>query len=84
MSMLEQQALRWRPPVYPGKVLLFTAQRHIRGYSRRPGALGWDRVCPDLEIAHLPCDHQQAVSEPFVLQVASAINAVLGSRIDPA
>ena len=82
MHKLGQQALRWQPATYTGKVLLFTAERHVRGYSRSPGALGWNRVCPDLEIVRLPCDHKRAVFEPYVLQVAAAIDEVLASGAD--
>ncbi len=79
---LGRQALAWRPEPYTGKVLLFAAERHVRGYSRLPSALGWNRVCRDLEVIRLACDHREAVSEPHVLRVAAAIDAILESDRD--
>ncbi|MBS0421280.1 MAG: amino acid adenylation domain-containing protein [Proteobacteria bacterium] len=77
MRKLGRQALDWRPAPYTGKVALFAAERHIRGYSRLPSALGWNRVCHDLEVVRLPCDHRQAVGEPHVVRVAAAIDGML-------
>jgi thioesterase domain-containing protein len=77
MQKISAQALCWRPRPYSGRVLLFTAERHVRGYSRRPGTLGWDRYCSNLEVVSLPCDHVRAVFEPHVLRIAAAIDSAL-------
>jgi amino acid adenylation domain-containing protein len=71
MKSLIEQALRWQPPLYGGKVRLFRADRNLRGYPNPPGALGWDRYCADLEVLDLPCNHTEILVEPQVLRIVA-------------
>jgi thioesterase domain-containing protein/acyl carrier protein len=75
MNLLAEQALRWRPPHYPGKVVLFRAERNLRGYSNPPGALGWERYCADLEVLGLACNHSEVLAEPQVLRIVAQIES---------
>jgi thioesterase domain-containing protein len=83
MRKLDAAAVRWRAASYPGKVVLFFAERHVRGYSRKRSRYGWDQVCTDLAVVYMSCDHQQVVTEPQVLQVADLINAVVAQDRAP-
>jgi thioesterase domain-containing protein len=77
MQLLVEQALRWQPPLYDGKVLLFRAERNLRGYPNPMGTLGWDRYCTDLEVLDLPCNHAEILVEPQVLRIAADIESLL-------
>jgi amino acid adenylation domain-containing protein len=79
MQLLVEQTLRWQPPLYDGKVLLFRADRNLRGYPNPMGTLGWDRYCTDLQVLGLPCNHTQILVEPQVLRIAADIEALLGT-----
>jgi len=78
MKLLVAQALRWQPPLYEGKVILFRAERNLRGYPTPRGTLGWDRCCRDLEVRDLQCNHAEILVEPQVQRIASAIDSLLG------
>ena len=77
MKLIFEQALRWQPPQYAGKVRLFRADRNLRGYPNPSGALGWDRYCTDLEILNLPCNHAEILVEPQVLRIVAEMESVL-------
>jgi hypothetical protein len=72
-TKLGEQALAWKPPRYDGEVLLFRAERDVRGYSTRPGLLGWDATCGKLTQASLACDHTQMMREPQASIIAERI-----------
>ena len=61
----------YRPPVYPGRVVVFAAIDDM-GEAERSGlsALGWKRVCPDLRFAAIPGDHLGILEQPGVEHIA--------------
>ena len=79
MLLLLEQALRWQTPLYEGKVLLFRAERNLRGYPNPMGTLGWDRYCSDLDVLDLPCNHAEILVEPQVLRIAAHIESFLSA-----
>jgi non-ribosomal peptide synthetase component F/thioesterase domain-containing protein/acyl carrier protein len=80
MKSLFEQALRWQPPRYAGKVRLVRADRNLRGYPNPAGALGWDRYCTDLEVLDLPCNHVEILVEPQVLRIVAEMESLLDER----
>jgi thioesterase domain-containing protein len=80
IEMLGEQAMRWSPPRYEGNVLLFGAEQDVRGYSNpRGGALGWDVVCPRLEVITVPGNHHDMLAEPAVIRIAREMERRIGS-----
>jgi amino acid adenylation domain-containing protein len=79
MQLLVEQTLRWQSPLYDGEVLLFRANRNLRGYPNPLGALGWERFCSHLEVLDLPCNHAEILVEPQVLRIAADIESLLGA-----
>ena len=64
----------YRPPVYPGRVVVFAANEEL-GEAERAGlsALGWKPVCPDLRFAPVPGDHLGIMEQPGVAHIARVI-----------
>lgn len=81
-SMIEQnyRALRrYRPTPYPGSLTLFRAR--TQGWFAAHGpSLGWQRFVANLEVVHLPGDHETLIQEPNVVSLAREI----GRRLDHA
>ncbi len=84
MSRLLEHAQRWEPPHYDGRVLVFRAGMHVRGYSNAPSQLGWDALCSELEVLTLHCNHAQMVLEPYASRVAAEIARRLHPGLHPA
>jgi amino acid adenylation domain-containing protein len=80
MKLLVRQALSWQAPQYGGKVRLFRADKHVRGYSNPPGPLGWDRYCNYLEVVSLPCNHAEILTEPQVLRIVRETESLLDTN----
>ena len=65
------------PKPYPGRVVLFSAERQIRLENTRPDH-GWKDVgIGELIIHPLDCYHGNILFEPFVRQVAEKVNQYL-------
>jgi thioesterase domain-containing protein len=79
IEMLGEQALRWSPPHYDGNVLLFGADLDVRGYSNPQSALGWDVVCPRLEVIRVPGNHHEMLAEPAVIRIAREMERRIGN-----
>jgi amino acid adenylation domain-containing protein len=80
IRVLGEQALRWCPPPYEGNVLLFRAEMDSRGYSNPPGgALGWDVVCPRLEVIRVPGHHHEMLAGSAVVRIAREMERRMGT-----
>ena len=79
MSRLSDQALRWTPPAYDRRLVLFSAELDLRGYSKPPGNRGWDRRYSQLELVRLQCDHSSMVAEPHAIALAHDLERRLQS-----
>ena len=80
---LGRQALEWTPTRYPGPVLLFRAERDVRGYSVRAGGLGWEPHCPALRLVSMQCDHTQLMRDPQAAIMARTIVESLSGLSEP-
>lgn len=75
--------LRYRPRPYAGPVCLFVSERGLPSQATHPGrrlhfhfgeaALGWDRLCPALQIIKVSGDHFTLVMPPHAQHLADAL-----------
>ena len=69
-------AERYQPCAYPGRVVLYRATDQglttslDPRYARMDDALGWDLLCPDLEVVRVPGDHTSIIDPPHVEVIA--------------
>ncbi|MFF3377482.1 beta-ketoacyl synthase N-terminal-like domain-containing protein [Streptomyces sp. NPDC002680] len=72
------------PRSYDGRVILYRATEPaphtVRdpAYERTDDALGWDELCPDLEIVRIPGHHLSLLDPPHAQAIADHLNRVLG------
>lgn len=72
------------PRPYDGRVILYRATEPaphtVRdpAYERTDEALGWDELCPDLEIVRIPGHHLSLLDPPHAQAIADHLNGVLG------
>ncbi|MEU0075659.1 type I polyketide synthase [Streptomyces sp. NPDC006332] len=72
-----------RPGRYDGRVVLYraleTAPHTVRdpAYERADEALGWDEVCPRLEVVPVPGHHLSLLDPPHVDEIAVHLRRVL-------
>ncbi|QOV36225.1 acyltransferase domain-containing protein [Streptomyces ferrugineus] len=72
-----------RPGRYDGRVVLYRATdpapHTVRdpAYERDDEALGWDEVCPDLEVVRVPGHHLALLDPPYVDEIAAHLGRVL-------
>ncbi|WP_244204201.1 thioesterase domain-containing protein, partial [Streptomyces africanus] len=75
-----------RPGGYDGPVLLYRATEPaphtVRdpAYERDDEALGWDEVCPRLEVVPVPGHHLSLLDPPHVDEIAAHLSRVLAER----
>ncbi|GHC96413.1 polyketide synthase [Streptomyces violarus] len=75
-----------RPGDYDGPVVLYRATEPaphtVRdpAYERDDEALGWDEVCPGLEIVPVPGHHLSLLDPPHVDEIAAHLSRVLAER----
>ncbi len=68
--------IAYRPPTYPGEVVLFQGERDRQDIAN----LGWDRfVTGGIELHRISGYHQTVLHEPQVDRLASQVNACLNS-----
>jgi thioesterase domain-containing protein len=71
------------PGRYEGRVILYRAAESAphtvrdRAYEREDDALGWDEVCPDLEIVHVPGHHLSLLDPPHAEVIATHLTRAL-------
>lgn len=72
------------PRPYDGRVILYRATEPaphtVRdpAYERSDEALGWDELCPDLEVVRIPGHHLSLLDPPHAQAIADHLNGVLG------
>ena len=72
-----------RPGRYDGRAVLFRATdpapHTVRdpAYERDDEALGWDEVCPDLEVVRVPGHHLALLDPPYVDEIAAHLDRAL-------
>jgi polyketide synthase 13 len=72
-----------RPGDYDGPVLLYRATEpaphtvHDPAYERDDPALGWDEVCPRLEVVPVPGHHLSLLDPPHVDEIATHLSRTL-------
>ncbi|WP_427925057.1 beta-ketoacyl synthase N-terminal-like domain-containing protein [Streptomyces sp. cg40] len=72
------------PRPYDGRVILYRATEPAphtvrdRAYERTDDALGWDELCPDLEVVRIPGHHLSLLDPPHAQAIADHLNRVLG------
>lgn len=72
------------PGPYDGRVILYRATEPAphtvrdQAYEREDDALGWDELCPDLEIVHIPGHHLSLLDPPHAQTIADHLNRALG------
>ncbi|WP_329310652.1 type I polyketide synthase [Streptomyces sp. NBC_01262] len=72
------------PRPYDGRVILYRATEPaphtVRdpAYEREDDALGWDELCPDLEIVRIPGHHLSLLDPPHAQAIADHLNRALG------
>ncbi|WP_405946457.1 type I polyketide synthase [Streptomyces prunicolor] len=72
------------PWSYDGRVILYRATEPaphtVRdpAYERTDDALGWDELCPDLEVVRIPGHHLSLLDPPHAQAIADHLNRVLG------
>ncbi|GGX19379.1 type I polyketide synthase [Streptomyces lomondensis] len=75
-----------RPGGYDGPVVLYRAAEPaphtVRdpAYERDDEALGWDEVCPRLEVVRVPGHHLSLLDPPHVDEIAAHLSRVLAER----
>jgi acyl transferase domain-containing protein/thioesterase domain-containing protein len=75
-----------RPGGYEGPVVLYRATEPaphtVRdpAYERDDEALGWDEVCPHLEVVPVPGHHLSLLDPPHVDEIAAHLSRVLAER----
>ncbi|MGX1565491.1 acyltransferase domain-containing protein, partial [Streptomyces sp. NPDC055509] len=75
-----------RPGGYAGPVVLYRAAERaphtVRdpAYERDDEALGWDEVCPRLEVVPVPGHHLSLLDPPHVDEIAAHLSRVLAGR----
>ncbi|MFF9803662.1 acyltransferase domain-containing protein [Streptomyces coeruleorubidus] len=75
-----------RPGGYDGPVVLYRATEPaphtVRdpAYERDDEALGWDEVCPRLEVVPVPGHHLSLLDPPHVDEIAAHLSRVLAER----
>ena len=68
----------YRPPVYPGRVVIFAASDDISDIERvRQSALGWASVAPDRRFVCVPGNHLGILNEPGVRDIAQVVKEEL-------
>ncbi|QFU93675.1 beta-ketoacyl synthase N-terminal-like domain-containing protein [Amycolatopsis sp. YIM 10] len=77
-------AERYRPRPYSGRVVLFRAREPHPlttsldpRYLRTDDALGWDELCPALEVVRAPGDHLSLIDPPNVEVISDRLNRLL-------
>lgn len=76
-----------QPGWYDGRVLLCRATEPaphtVRdpAYERDDEALGWDEVCPRLEVVRVPGHHLALLDPPYVDEIAARLGRALTERI---
>ncbi|WP_406442254.1 acyltransferase domain-containing protein [Streptomyces sp. NBC_00631] len=79
-----------RPGGYDGRVVLFRAgepaPHTVRdpAYERDDDALGWDEVCPRLEVVPVPGHHLSLLDPPHVDEIAARLRRLLAAPGGPA
>ncbi|WP_143074887.1 alpha/beta fold hydrolase, partial [Streptomyces mangrovisoli] len=74
-----------RPGRYDGRVVLYRAAEPaphtVRdpAYERHDGALGWDGLCPRLEVVEVPGHHLSLLDPPHVDTLAARLRQALGT-----
>ncbi|MBJ7470994.1 MAG: acyltransferase domain-containing protein [Solirubrobacteraceae bacterium] len=79
-------AERYLPERYDGKIILYRATD--RGlttamdprYARDDDTLGWDALCDDVEVVHVPGTHITLIDQPGVQTMADHLRGVLSRR----
>jgi len=66
----------YNPKPYPGRVVLFRAQKSLLGVQQDP-SIGWGEIIQDLEVCYLPGDHEALLFGPRSRAVAEKITEVL-------
>jgi thioesterase domain-containing protein len=75
-----------RPGDHDGPVVLYRATEPaphtVRdpAYERDDEALGWDEVCPRLEVVPVPGHHLSLLDPPYVDEIAAHLSRVLAER----
>ncbi|GAB2851893.1 hypothetical protein GCM10027074_18290 [Streptomyces deserti] len=75
-----------RPGRHDGRVVLYRATEPaphtVRdpAYERDDEALGWDEVCPRLEVVPVPGHHLSLLDPPYVDEIAAHLGRVLAER----
>ncbi|MCW8376033.1 type I polyketide synthase [Streptomyces justiciae] len=76
-----------QPAPYDGRVLLCRATEPaphtVRdpAYERDDEALGWDEVCPRLEVVRVPGHHLALLDPPYVDEIAARLGRALAERV---
>ncbi|ADP82377.1 type I polyketide synthase [Pseudofrankia inefficax] len=77
-------AERYQPRPYAGRVVLFRAASTHQvtatldpRYGRTDAALGWDALCPDLDVVVVPGDHTSVIDPPAVDLIAGHLGRLL-------
>ncbi|WP_406392546.1 type I polyketide synthase [Streptomyces sp. NBC_00882] len=72
------------PRSYDGRVILYRATEPaphtVRdpAYEREDDSLGWDELCPDLEVVRIPGHHLSLLDPPHAQAIADHLNRALG------
>ena len=70
-------AHRWRPPAYPGPVLLMTAADEPKGPSTTEKAAAWRRAVRRVEVHEVRCTHTAMLQPQYAPEIAVAVEAAL-------
>jgi thioesterase domain-containing protein len=78
IDAMDRALMKWSPPKYGGKIVLFRAQTARLSYVAAGPALGWDETFTDaIEIIPVPATHDTLFTGP----AADMIAAQLGPRL---
>ncbi|MGH3823935.1 MAG: amino acid adenylation domain-containing protein [Pseudonocardiaceae bacterium] len=83
-------ALHYRPASYHGPVILYRASQPLPAqtrdetFDRADTALGWDGLCPSIEVVDVPGNHLTLLNPPQVTAIANHLGARLAIPISPA
>jgi thioesterase domain-containing protein len=74
-QVLDEAALRYRPPTYPGRVALIQAADRLDVFDRGPGWV--DAIKGEFAVHEIGGNHETMLEQPNVQQLADRLNACL-------
>ena len=78
LSVNMRSIKRYRPEVYPGRLVLFRAEEHLGGEQFGGSTMGWNDWAEDgVEIRTIPGNHMQVFRYPNIESLAGHLNECL-------